>query len=414
MVKRSPLTSLLALALAAAVTACGPKPAAPVAEQAPDPVLRGKQLQFPANHPQLAQLGIVDARAASDVVVELPARFVWNEDRTQRLYPAFAGRVERILADVGQAVRPGMPLAQLASPEFGAAQADTAKAQADARLAQRNLARQRELFEAGVVARKDLELAEADVARTGAELQRAEARTRLYGGAAGGGVDQRFALTAGIAGVVVERNLNPSQELRPDAAGAGVPPLFVVSDPSSLWVLIDARETEADALRPGATFELVVPSLSGRKVEGRVLAAGDFIDPATRTLRVRGIVANADRQLKAEMLATARVQRKMAHGVVVPAGAIKLEGVQHSVMVQVSPGAFESRDVKVGAQGPAEAVVTAGLQPGDKVVVGNMLLLARQYRLAMDAAPAPAAAGTASAAASSVSAASTARAEARQ
>ena len=52
-----------------------------------------------------------------------------------------------------------MPLAQLASPEFGAAQADTAKAQADARLAQRNLARQRELFEAGVVARKDLELA---------------------------------------------------------------------------------------------------------------------------------------------------------------------------------------------------------------------------------------------------------------
>lgn len=408
MVKRSTLTSILALALAAAMPACGPKPAAPVAEQVPHPVLRGQQLQFPANHPQLAQLGIVEARAASEVVVELPARFVWNEDHTQRLYPAFAGRVERILADVGQSVRPGMPLAQLASPEFGAAQADTAKAQADARLAQRNLARQRELFEAGVVARKDFELAEADVARTNAELQRAEARTRLYGGVSGGGVDQRFALTAGITGVVVERNLNPSQELRPDAAGAGVPPLFVVSNPSSLWVLIDARETEADALRPGATFELVVPSLSGRKVEGRVLAAGDFIDPATRTLRVRGIVANPDRQLKAEMLATARVQRKMAHGVVVPAGAIKLEGVQHSVMVQVAPGAFESRDVKVGAQGPAEAVVTAGLQPGDKVVVGNMLLLARQYRLAMDAVP------TAEAAAPAASAASTARPEAKQ
>ncbi len=381
--KTSSLSILLSAALALA--ACSPKPEAPTVAEAPDPVLKGRQLQFVPGHPQLAQLGIVSAQPASEVAVDLPARFVWNEDRTQRIYPALAGRVERILVDVGQSVKPGTPLAQLASPEFGVAQADTAKAQADARLSQRNLARQRELFEAGVIARKDFEQAEADAARSAAELQRAEARTRLYGGA--GGVDQRLALTAGIGGVVVERNLNPAQELRPDAAGAGVPPLFVVTDPTSLWVLIDARETEADALRPGASFELVVPSLAGRKVQGKVLAAGDFIDPATRTLRVRGLVANPDRQLKAEMLATARVQRKMAQGVVVPAGAIKLEGVQHSVMVQVAPGVFESRDVKVGSQGPAEALVIAGLEPGEKVVVGNMLLLARQYRLAMDAAP---------------------------
>jgi cobalt-zinc-cadmium efflux system membrane fusion protein len=198
--------------------------------------------------------------------------------------------------------------------------------------------------------------------------------------------------------VVVERNLNPSQELRPDAAGAGAPPLFVVTDPTSLWVLIDARESEVDALRPGATFELTVPSLGGRKVSGRVLAAGDFIDPATRTLRVRGVVANLDRQLKADMLASARVQRKNVVGVVVPSSAVKLEAGQHAVMVQVAPGVFESRDVVVGQQGPSEALITQGLQPGEQVVVGNMLLLARQYRLATDAAAAAQAAASVSAA----------------
>ena len=394
-------TLCLLLCAALALSACDRKPAAPavpVAAEIPDPVLQGRQLRFPPGHPQLAQLGIAQAQPASDVAVDLPARFVWNEDRTQRLYPAFAGRVERILADVGQAVKPGMPLAQVASPDFGVAQADTAKAQADARLAQRNLARQRELFEAGVVPRKDMEQAEADAARSAAELQRAEARTRLYGGAPGAaGVDQRLALSAGIGGVVVERNLNPSQELRPDAAGAGAPPLFVVTDPTSLWVLIDARESEVDALRPGATFELTVPSLGGRKVSGRVLAAGDFIDPATRTLRVRGLVANLDRQLKADMLASARVLRKNAAGVVVPSGAVKLEAGQHAVMVQVAPGVFESRDVEVGQQGPSEALITAGLKPGEQVVVGNMLLLARQYRLATDAATASQAAKGASA-----------------
>lgn len=376
------LTVLLALA------ACGQKTAAPATPEPADPVLQGRLLRFPDGHPQLARLGLAQAVEARQLSVELPARLVWNEDRTQRLYPAFAGRVERIAADLGQAVKPGTVLAQLASPDFAVAQADTARAHVDAQLSARVLARQRELFEAGVVARKDLEQAEADAARSQAEVQRAQARTRLYGGS--GGVDQRLALTASIGGVVVERNLNPGQELRPDQMGNGVPPLFVVSDPSSLWVVIDARDSEVEALRPGARFELVVPSLPGQTFEGTVAAAGDFIDPTTRTFRVRGLVANPARKLKAEMLATARVQRNLPEGVMIPTSALTLEGAGHRVIVQAGPGTFESREVVVGLQTQAQALVTSGLKAGEKVVTDNMLLLARQYRMALDAA-APAA-----------------------
>lgn len=121
--------------------------------------------------------------------MDLPARLVWNEERTQRVYPAFAGRVTAIRADLGQAVKAGAPLALLASPDFGQAQADTAKARADQSFAQQGLRRQRELFEAGIVARKDLEQAEADAARAQAEVARAAARTSLYGG--GNAVNQR-------------------------------------------------------------------------------------------------------------------------------------------------------------------------------------------------------------------------------
>lgn len=402
------------LPLIVLLAACGAKPSETSSSDPGDPVLQGTQLRFPAGHPQLAQLGLVEAKSARDLDAELPARFVWNEDRTQRLYAPFAGRVERIVADVGQAVKPGSVLALLASPEFGAAQADTAKAQADLQLAQRALARQKELFEAGVTARKDLEQAEADAARAAAEAQRAQARTRLYGGQ--GGVDQRLALTAGISGVVVERNLTPSQELRPDQSGAGVPPLFVVSDPSSLWVTIDAREIEVDALRVGASFELDVPSLPGQKFTGRVMAAGDFIDPATRTLRVRGIVDNPQRKLKAEMLATARIKRNVPNAVVVPAGAVKLEGTRHSVIVQVAPGLFEMRDIAVLHQGQTQALISSGLKAGEQVVHENMLLVARQFRMALDAArpAAPAASSAASTPASTPasSPASAARVEA--
>jgi cobalt-zinc-cadmium efflux system membrane fusion protein len=371
----------LCLALGLLLAACN-EAAPPEAAQPPDPVMQGQQLQYVQGHPHLALLTAVAARPGEPLQVDMPARLVWNEERTQRIYPAFAGRVARIVADVGQPVKPGSVLAQLASPDFGAAQADTAKARIDAALSQKALQRQRELFDAGIVARKDLDQAEADAARAQAEIQRAEARTRLYGG--GSGVNQALALTSGIAGLVVERNLTPGQELRPDQMGSGTPPLFVVSDPGSLWVLIDARETEAGTLRPGSSFKLAVPALPGEVFEGKVTAAADAIDPTTRTIKVRGVVANPARKLKAEMLGTARVMRQIGDGVLIPASAVLLRGNQHFVMLQVRPGTFEPRDVAVAYQGPKEAVVTQGLKAGDQVVSDNVLLLTRQYRLAQE------------------------------
>ena len=377
------LTLYLNAAALALLSACTEAPAP--APEASAPILQGNQLRFAPGHPQLALLGIATATPGKSIIVELSARLVWNEERTQRIYPAFAGRVMAIKADVGQPVKAGTVLAQLASPDFGVAQADTAKARADVRLTQKSLQRQRELFEAGIVARKDLEQAEAEAARSQAETQRADARTRLYGGG-GGNVNQQLALVAGLNGVVVERNLNPGQELRPDQSGPGVPALFVVTDPTSLWVQIDARESEVGTLRPGAAFELIIPALPGQKFEGRVTAASDFIDPATRTIKVRGVVANPDRKLKAEMLATARIERMLGGGVVIPAQAVSLLGATHTVLVQVQPGVFESREVVLGYQGPREAVVSRGLEVGEQVVSENMLLLARTFRTTQDAA----------------------------
>lgn len=367
------------------LVACNQAPANKEAVPA-QPIVQGNQMRFPPGHPQLALLGVTAAEPGRPIAVEMPARLVWDEERTQRIYPAFAGRVMGIRADVGQKVAAGALLAQLASPDFGVAQADTAKAHADLRLAEKALQRQRELFDAGIVARKDLEQAESDAARAQAEAARASARTSLYG--AGASVDQQLALRASMAGVVVERNLNPGQELRPDQSGPGVPALFVVTDPSRMWVQIDVRESEAAMLLPGAKFELHVAALPDRTFEGQVTATADFIDPATRTIKVRGAIDNRDRLLKAEMLATARIERMRGSGVLVPASAVTLVGTTHRVFVQVQPGVFEARDVKLAYQGSKDAVVSQGLEAGEQVVSDNVLLLARALRIAQDEEPA--------------------------
>ena len=369
------LPPLLACALLAA---CGDQPA-PKAD-APTPIVQGNRLRFVADHPQLRLLTLATTSAAQPVRVELPAKLVWNEERTQRIYSPFAARVVAIKADIGQRVGPGAALAQLASPDFGQVQSDAVRAQADARQAAQTLQRQRELFEAGIVARKELEQAETDDERARAELDRTRERTRLYG--AGNQVNQQLHLAAAITGIVVERNINPGQELRPDLGGPGMPPLFVVSDPSSLWLQIDARESEIGVVRPGQRFELRVAALPGQSFEGRVIASTDFIDPQTRTIKVRASVANRQRLLKAEMLATAVFERRFEGHLVVPATSVLLQGSLHQVFVQTRPGEFEPREVTLAYEGSRDVVIASGLQPGELVVSENALLLARQFRLA--------------------------------
>ena len=366
----------------AALSACSPAPT-PVAE-APAPIIQSNQVRFAPGHPQLALLNVKPSVAASTVQVDMPAKLVWNEEHTQRIYASFAGRVMTIQSDVGMTVNPGSLLAQLASPDFGQAQSDTSKARADASLAERNLQRQRELFSAGIVARRDLEMAEADHARAQAELDRAYARTKLYGSQ--GTVNQSLALTSSIHGVVVERNINPGQELRPDLSGPGVPALFVVTDPSSLWIQIDAREAELSVATPGATFEITSPSLPGQMFTGTVVAISDYIDPLTRTIKIRGLVANPKRQLKAEMLVTASFQRRFEQGVVVPASAVQLIGTKHTAFVMSQEGVFERREVSLAYEGPKEAIVQSGIQTGEAVVVENSLLLSRLLRIAEEEA----------------------------
>jgi cobalt-zinc-cadmium efflux system membrane fusion protein len=357
---------------------------APPKPQAPEPIVQGQQLRFPASHPQLALLTTVEAKSADSVTLELPARLVWNEERTQRIYPAFAGRVLSLNADIGQKVKAGQVLATLASPDFGAAQADTAKALADAQVAERALARHQTLFEADVISRKELDVTEADALRAKAELARAQSRTRMYGSA--NTVNQQLGLAATVSGVVVERNLSAGQEVRPDQGGPGNPALFVVSDPSVLWVHIDARESDTASLKPGTKVRLTLPNLPGQSFDAKISATGDFIDSNTRAIKVRAVIDNAKRLLKAEMLGTAHFERKLGAGVLVPASAVQLRGVEHWAYVQTEPGVFEPRLVKLGYEGTQEVLIVSGVKSGEQVVKENSLLLAREFRIAQEEA----------------------------
>jgi cobalt-zinc-cadmium efflux system membrane fusion protein len=331
---------------------------------------------FEAASPQVAVLQTAGVEQQREAVVRFNGRVVWNEDRTVRVFSPFAGRVVSIAARAGDRIKPGQTLAVLAAPELGMAQSEARKADQDYALAQKNLARIGELHAAGVSPAKDLQAAQAEVARTAAERSRTLARLKLYGKDPGTEelqVDQQLALRSPIGGVVVERNLNPGQELRPDTQGDKA--LFVVSDPSKLWFVLDVAEKDLGGLKPGQEVQLGASSLGEQRVPGHILYVADLVDPQTRTIKVRGVVDNSEQRLKAEMFITAELKMSAAKGLLVPSRAIYLRGEQNFVFIDAGGGRYVRKAVRLGPASNGHQLVLAGLEPTDKVVVdGNLLL----------------------------------------
>jgi len=359
--------SLVALALAA----CGKQEAPPPNDE---PKVSGNTIEFPATVRTLPGISGQAVKSGGERMLSLPGRLVWNEDRTVRVTTPFAGRVTEVLVQPGSNVKAGQSLATLTSTDFGIAQADARKAAADSAYAGKALARQRELYNAGIVAQKELEQTQADAARASADLQRTQAALRQYGAAAQGeGASNRFALRTPIDGLLVERNINVGMELRPDQPPAA--PLFLVTDPSELWAQVDAAESDLALFKPGVTVQLVSSAYPGETFAGKVIKVADYVDPAARSIKVRLAVPNQDRRLKAEMFVTAKLQAASFQGISVPSKAVFLADNRSYVFVRTAQNHFERRLVKLGVSLPGITEVVEGLKDGDMVVIeGNLYL----------------------------------------
>lgn len=343
------------------------------APRIPQPSVDGDRIVFATDSPQRKALVSQTADAAIAERQRFNGRLVWDESRTVRVFAPLGGRIGQIKGQPGQSVRAGDPLATISSPDFGQAQAEAAKANADYAVAEKALGRANELAEKGVLAAKDLQQAEADYQRAKAERDRTVARARLFGGA--GNVDQQFALRAPIAGTVVERNVNPGQEVRPDQAQPGAPALFVVSDPSRLWVQLELPEAALADVRPGMEFVLKVPAAADLEARGRIEWIADNVDPVTRTTRARGSIDNNARRLKAEMFVTAEMDVPREEFQRIPAAAVLLLGDGQYVFVDEGDGRYRRQKVVADEEGTGRMRVRSGLKPGERIVTDGVLLL---------------------------------------
>ncbi|SNS96317.1 membrane fusion protein, cobalt-zinc-cadmium efflux system [Noviherbaspirillum humi] len=364
----SALTALLMSAfLLAGCDDAGPgaAQAAPAAKPAADPAL------VSATEEMMRQIGVSPVGSLPITqTLRIAGRIEFDEQRMARIGANVIGRVTDLHATLGQPVKAGDLLAQLHSTELGTSQLAYLRARAQADLHKRNVERAQLLLSAGVIGEAELQKRQSELAIAEAEKRAAADQLRVQGmtpraiEAMGksGAINSVSQVFATAPGVVVERRLALGQVIQPADA------LFTIADLSHVWAVAQVPEQQISKVQVGQRVTIEVPALGNEKLEGKLVYVGDTVDPEQRTVTVRTELANPERRLKPEMLATMLIESRPEQKLAVPASAVLRENDEDHVLQDQGERRFRLVKVKLGPEHAGMRPVESGLKDGDRIV----------------------------------------------
>ncbi len=303
-----------------------------------------------------------------------------DETRVRHVHTKVSGWVEKLFVNfTGESVRKGQPVLTLYSQEL--------------------LATQQEYLRAREAA-KGLEQSNYAAARQGADDMQSAARRRLELFDVPGslisqldksGTPQRtVTLLAPSSGVVTGKQTFEGQQVDPGTE------LFTVSDLSHVWIEADIFENEGNAVHVGDKANISLPYEPSAPMTGTVKYIYPYLNPDTRTLRIRFEFPNPGFKLKLDAYLNVEIPVESNQGVVIPDSAIMDTGLRRIVFVNTKPRHFEPRLVKVGIRSDGKAQILSGVREGEAVAVKANFLLDSESRLrAAIAAPTPSPSSTA-------------------
>jgi HlyD family secretion protein len=391
--KRGSVKRLVALALVAALAACGPKHAA----QAPAPYVDTSVAKTGALIPSSTMSGLI--APYENVAIQ--------SDLTE---PADTVNVQE-----GDHVRKGEVLAQLDVADLQAQlQSDLATAQSDAantshtvysgsqaitqgntglnsavaNLArdQRVLARDTALFHDGYVSQQQYEADQATVRDDQAAVQSAQATVQANGSnLTAPGLQQssiaqakaqeqvalaqaqqvrvsiqKATIVSPIDGVIVNRNLNPGEY-------PGTREIFTIQQVSPIYAILRGSTDQIAGIFPGAAATIQTDGVSGsKKFAGSVVGVLNEIQPGSTQFQVKIVLQNPQEVLRPGMAISGNVNQPEAHGVMVPTTAFTDDNHDHVQIVQSDDTTKTVAVTEVASDGKNSIV--KGVNAGTRVI----------------------------------------------
>ena len=258
---------------------------------------------------KLAEIRTVPVtRQLVETTIPLVGKIAFDETRTKTMAARFPARIDRLYVDyTGIQVREGDHLARVYSPDL--------------------LTAQRELLSA---------------IKFGSNVETARDKLRLWGLSEERIKEieekeepsDRMDINALIGGIVIEKHVNEGGYVDTGQA------LFTISDLGSVWVKLNAYESDMPWIRYGQPVTFEAEAVPGRQFEGIVAFLSPTLDPGTRTIQVRVNADNPRQVLKPEMFVHATIHSTLAESGKVVAPDLKGKWISpmHPEVIRDGPG----------------------------------------------------------------------------
>jgi RND family efflux transporter MFP subunit len=297
------------------------------------------------------------------------------------LYPRANGYLNKLYVDIGDRVKDGQLLAEIAAPEVDAqlaaahaalqqAQANEARAQTDYGLAKATLDRYQGFFKSGGVTQQDLDVRQTNFNQADANLKAstasvASAKAEIQRLSSLQGYEKVY---APFPGTITYRPYDVGALLNPASTGPGLE-LFDIARTDILRVFVNVPQDYSTEIRTGQPAQFLVRNYAGDPFTGTVARTAGAIDLRTRTLRIEIDFPNGDGRLFAGMYGTIKINvPRRTPQIIIPSSALVFDASGLRVAVIDDQHRAHFKTVVVGRDFGTTVEVAQGLSASDQVV----------------------------------------------
>jgi len=292
-------------------------------------------------------------RMKLEKTIRTVGRVTYDEKKVYHIHTKIDGWVEKLYFDfTGQKVEKGDMLLEFYSPKLISAEEEFL-------LARKMAGRMKEVRRTSLVdlSRRRLELWDVPEHQI-KELEKT------------GKVMRTLQIESPVTGIIVDKHVKEGMYVKPGQN------LYTIADISNIWAYADIYEYELPWVRLGQRVDMTLPAYPGKVFHGKVSFIYPFLEPKTRTIRVRVEFDNPDFKLKPDMYADMTLRAVVSRrAVAVPKEAVLLSGKRSLVILSIGGGKFKPQDVVLGAETEDYYEVRSGLKPGDVAVTSAQFLI---------------------------------------
>lgn len=318
---------------------------------------------------ELAGIRVATAeRRALTGGVAIPAEVQFDPSSTAHVGPLVPGRITKVSVALGDRVRRGQLLGVVASSDVSTARSRLEQARARLSAAESTLRRQQQLTTEGIGAQRSLIEAESQVGELKAEVEGLRRQLSVFGSGSAG----ELSLTSPIDGVIVSLHGTLGEAATTEA------PMFIITDPTKVWVRGNVPELELSRVQAGSAAVVRLHAFPDLAMRGSITYIAPSLDEQTRSLPIRVSLETADARLRSGLfgsieLVGGSVDERV---LVVPVDAVATVGGQTVVFVPADePSSFRAQPVALGRRAGGFFEVRSGIDEGAKLAVSGAFTL---------------------------------------